>query len=500
MEKKVRILVIVFLRKKKVLNKMNFSPFVKQMFVATAPQLAAVSMGGSLGYPCVLIQQFQSNETSIKTDLSTLTWIASMHGVAGIGATLMPTLMQWKGRKYTFIGSTLLLIIGWLLAFVAQSTLTVLLSAILHGLSSNCITIVNLMAVSEMLAPRYRSASMVLLNINQTIGQFMVAALGSIFNWQIVALIMCGPATVALLIAFLWPESPSWLACKEKFEDSEKAFVWLRGNDIDANRELKAMLAAKKGSRIKFSKKTKLQEIWSEMKRRDFYLPSLFMFLLLLNFYISGALPLFIYSKDILQMATRTSEIAVFGYLATVSTLFTGSLISLILIRYFKTKTVLSSCVGSILSLFSCSLVSYLQSIGVVRPDSYLFLYAYLAYMVFCNSGFNPITFALPIDLMPVKHRGMGGALFNILTCLLYVITVKPFLYIVESISLAGTLLLFGVFCLFCTILIWIYVPETKNRTLQEIEDYYNYGSFDRFRHSDDVEVKTPIVKNGVVD
>ncbi|CAH0697315.1 unnamed protein product [Spodoptera exigua] len=54
---------------------MNVSPFVKQMFVAAAPQLAAVSMGGSLGYPCVLIQQFQSNETSIKTDLSTLTWI-----------------------------------------------------------------------------------------------------------------------------------------------------------------------------------------------------------------------------------------------------------------------------------------------------------------------------------------------------------------------------------------------------------------------------------------
>ncbi|XP_022837579.1 facilitated trehalose transporter Tret1-like [Spodoptera litura] len=479
---------------------MNFSPFVKQMFVATAPQLAAVSMGGSLGYPCVLIQQFQSNDTSIKTDLDTLTWIASMHGVAGIGATLMPTLMQWKGRKCTFIGSTLLLLMGWLLAFVAQDTFTVLLSAIFHGLSSNCITIVNLVTISEMLAPRYRSASMVLLNINQTIGQFIVAALGSIFNWQIVALIMCGPAIVALLLSSLWPESPSWLACKGKYEDSEKAFVWLRGSDDDANKELKAMLAAQKESRIKVSKKTKLQETWSEMRRRDFYLPSLYMFVILLNFYISGALPLFIYSKDILEMATGAPEIATFGYLAMVSTLFIGSLISLILIRYFKTKTVLSCCVGCILSLFICSLVSYLQSSGIVSADSYLFLYPFLGYMVFSNSGFNPITFALPIDLMPVKHRGMGGALFNVLTCLLYVVTVKPFLYVVGSLGLTVTFFLFASSCLFCTIIIWIYVPETKNRTLQEIEDYYNYGSFDKFRHSDDVEVKLPIVKGDVVD
>ncbi|XP_035454551.2 facilitated trehalose transporter Tret1-like [Spodoptera frugiperda] len=479
---------------------MVFSPFVKQMFVATTTQLVAVSMGASLGYPVVLIQQFQSYETNIKTDLDTITWIASMHGVAGIGATLMPTLMQWKGRKYTFIGSTLLLLLGWLLAFVAQDTLTVLLSAIFHGLSSNCITIVNLVTVSEMLAPRYRSASMVLLNINQTIGQVIVAALGSIFNWQIVALIMCGPAVVALLMSFLWPESPSWLAFKGRFEESEKAFVWLRGSNDDANKELKAMLAAQKESRVKVSKKTKLQEAWTAMKRRDFYIPSLYMFLILLNFYISGALPLFIYSKDILEMATGASEIAVFGYLVMVSTLFIGSLISLILIRYFKTKTVLSCCVGCILSLFSCSLVSYLQSNGIVRRDSYLFLYPYLGYMVFNNSGFNPITFALPIDLMPVKHRGMGGALFNVLTCLLYVVTVKPFLYIVASFSLSGTLFFFATSCLLCTVLIWIYVPETKGRTLQEIEDYYNYGSFDRFRFTDDVEVKMPIVKGDVVE
>ncbi|KAJ8708802.1 hypothetical protein PYW08_010184 [Mythimna loreyi] len=103
---------------------MKFSPFTKQMFVATAAQLASVSMGGSLGYPCVLLQQFQSSNTTIHTDLDTLTWIASMHGLAGIGATLMPIIMQVTGRKYTFIGSSLLLLIGWVLAYAAKDILT----------------------------------------------------------------------------------------------------------------------------------------------------------------------------------------------------------------------------------------------------------------------------------------------------------------------------------------------------------------------------------------
>lgn len=419
-----------------------------------------------------------------------------MHGVAGIGATLMPTIMQLSGRKYTFIGSSLLLLIGWILAFVAKDVLTVLLSAIFHGLSSNCITIINLVIVSEMLAPKYRSVSMALLIVNQTLGQVIVSTLGTVLNWQTVALVMCGPVFIALLMVTVWPESPSWLAYKGKFEATEKAFIWLRGTEDDgATKELKALIAAQKESRRSISKTTKFQETWQKMKGRDLYLPTLYMFLILINFYFSGAMPLYIYSKDILEAAIGDPKIAVIGYVVCMFSLLTGSLISLVLLRYFKTKTVLSTSFGCTVCLLSCSLVSYLQSIGFVAKGSILFLYFYVGYMAFCNSGFNPISYSLAIDLMPVKHRGFGGALFNILTCLLYVITVKSFLYIISYIGISWMFFLLGISCLIFTILIWIYVPETKNRTLQEIEDYYNYGTFARIRDLEDAEVIMPIVK-----
>nr|XP_021182958.2 facilitated trehalose transporter Tret1 [Helicoverpa armigera] len=473
---------------------MKFSPFIKQMYVAAATQLVSVSMGGSLMYPSILLHQFRSEESTIRTELDTLTWIAAMHGISGLGATLMPTIMQLKGRKYTFIGSSVILLIGWILAAAATNVFTVLLSAVFHGLASNCISIINLVTVSEMIAPKYRSALMFSLTIEQTIGQVIVAHLGAFLDWKTVAMIMCAPLVIALLMAIIFPESPSWLAFKGKFEETEKSFIWLRGTDDEANKELKAMIAAQKEVKRQ-TKKTRLQEMMLKLKEKDLYIPSLYMLLILTNFYGCGSMSLFVYAKDFIEIGTGNPEIALTGYIITSYVLLLGSSISIVLIKFFNSKTVLSTAFGSIICLIGCAVSPYLKSAGIISSDSLLFLYFFLGFMGLNNSGFNPVTFSLAIDLMPVKHRGFGGGLFNILTCILFVATVKTAPHIVLCIGLSWMFICFAVISTICTILIWIYVPETKNRTLQEIEDYYNFGSFVRPRGLEDNEVNLPIVK-----
>ncbi|XP_026735892.1 facilitated trehalose transporter Tret1-like [Trichoplusia ni] len=416
-----------------------------------------------------------------------------MHGVAGLASTLMPSVMQYKGRKFTFIGSSLLLAIGWFLAFIAMDIYTIIVSSVVLGLSSNCAAIINLVTVSEMLSPRYRSLCLTLLSVHQTIGMVLVSILGVCLNWRTVGLILCGGSLLATLLPMVWPESPSWLAYKGKFEQCEQAFVWLRGTDEVDMKELQALIAAQKVPKPNHNRSS-FQRICRLIKRKDLYLPSIFMFLVLFNFYSGGGVSIYMYSKTIIEISTGDSKLAVVGYLIAVCTLLLGCGISLVMIRFFDTKTVLTrSAFGSHFFLLICCLVSYLESIGLVPKDSYLFLYFLLAFKITCNSGFNSLSFALAMELMPVKHRGVGGALFNIYTSLLYVATVKPFPFVITNLGITYTFLIFAFTSFICTILIVIYVPETKNRTLQEIEDYYNYGHFVS-RNLSDAEVELPII------
>lgn len=431
----------------------------------------------------------------VLTTITVLFIPASMHGVAGLAGTLMPSVMQHKGRKFTFIGSSLLLTIGWFLAFIAMDIYTVIVSSIFLGLSSNCAAIINLVTVSEMLSPSYRSICLTLLSVHQTLGMVLVTLLGVCLSWRTVGLILAGISIIASLLPILWPESPSWLAYKGKFEECEQAFIWLRGTDEVDMRELQALIAAQKVPKSNQNRST-FQRICQLIKRKDFYLPSIFMFLVLLNFYSGGGVSIYMYSKTIIEISTGDSKIAVLGYIIAVCTLLLGCCISLVMIKFFDTKTVLTrSAFACQVFLLICCLITYLKSVGIVPKDSLLFLYFLLAFKITCNSGFNSLSFALAMELMPVKHRGIGGALFNIFTSLLYVATVKPFPYVITNFGIIYTFLIFVFTSLICTILIVIYVPETKNRTLQEIEDYYNNGHFVE-RNLNDAEVELPIIRD----
>lgn len=408
---------------------------------------------------------------------------------------MMPSLMQLKGRKFTFIGSCLLLIIGWCLMLAAMDAYIILLAEVFLGLGSNCIAVVNLMAISEMLAPRYRTVSMMLLGISQSMGTVLSITVGSFLHWKGMALVMSSPVVIALVMMSLWPESPAWLLYKGKIDRCEKAFTWLRGTDDDARKELQALMLAQREHEKRLAKKWTWQEFLKNLKRKDFYLPTLHMFLILLNFYVSGGICLVIYSKYVMETATGDADAALSGYLMISVTFITGAITSLVCIRYLNSKTMLY--IGGVCNIFLLfgAIVTFLQSHGLISKNPYIFIVIYLGIMVCYDSGFNTVTFAVAIELMPVKHRGIGGILYNIITCCFFFTTIKSLPYLLLYLNVWGTFLLFSMGGIICTLLIWRYVPETKGRTLQEIEDYYNYGSFVKRRVEDsNNEVASPML------
>ncbi|XP_012544247.1 uncharacterized protein LOC105841355 isoform X4 [Bombyx mori] len=115
-------------------------PFIRQIFVASSQLLAAVSVGAVIAYPNVVLEQLRS-EASMILDMDLRTWIGSTHGLVGIPCILMPTFMQWRGRKLSFILTCLLIIIGWAWTAAASNATHIIIGECFHGLGAHSLVI-----------------------------------------------------------------------------------------------------------------------------------------------------------------------------------------------------------------------------------------------------------------------------------------------------------------------------------------------------------------------
>lgn len=404
----------------------------------------------------------------------------SIYGISGIPAVLMPMIMQWKGRKWSLILTCSFVFIGWLLSYTSTTITGILASESFHGLGTNSLFQVGFMGMTEMIDPKYRLFSMQLFGLCQTLGMAVCGIGGRFFHYKTIS-IMLVPAVVAILLALMWPESPPWLAYKGKLDKCEEAFTWLRGTDEKSATELTELIAAQKenyrvqNDRERFT----LKKFWEQITSRDFYLPSLHTLLLLMMMYGSGADVVLIYFFEMVEKTTKNEKATLYSAIILYSIPICGVIVTKVLAKYVKNKTILFiSTFGVICCLAGISIVTYMQTLGILAIESNLVLILLISFMICNGLGLDCFVFFMSSELMPVKHRNIGGAFLILCNCGLYALTLKISPYLMHYINMWGTFLLFTINGIVCLFLMCRYVPETKNRTLQEIEDFYAYGRF----------------------
>ncbi|KOB63358.1 Sugar transporter [Operophtera brumata] len=440
-----------------------------------------MSVGGAVTFPTVLLHQLKANDSSIQLYFDTASWIGAIHGLAGLPSILMPTIMQWQGRKNAFIAACLISITGWILTYTAKTSTALLISESFHGLGNNCIYAVTCLSMTEMIAPRYRDAFIQMYFAAEFIMMALTGLMVQFIHWKTISIIMCVPMILALLTACQWPESPYWLAYKGEFAKCEQAFLLLRGTETNSKKELEELIHAQKErvSEAKTTNTKSLNKFWNKIASADFYVPCVHIFVLEYLVYGTGCIVIVIYSIELIQKATSNENIVFLSSFIVNIIIFLGSVLSIVINKYLNKKTVLlSSILGATGSLVSASVVSYLQSIGTISEKSLVCLFCLVIYLISISLGIMPLAYPIASALIPVKHRGIGGMLYVTNTCVLHTLTLKLSPYLFLYINLWGTFLVFAANGICCGLIIWKFIPETKGRTLQEIEDFYTYGNF----------------------
>lgn len=400
--------------------------------------------------------------------------------------------MERFGRRWVHAGANLMDAISWLLQYWATDLHTFLFARLLAGVSVASSHSSGSVIFAEYTDPEYRGIFLNVKTVAMFFGYMITHIMAHYINFRTIALMGAIPCALGFLCNLTWPESPSWLLKKNRFEECEEVFYWLRGRGDKAVKELEAMVRAQKvrmssrQPRLTFCQKTR--SFFDKFKRRSLLMPLSIVLCVMILKEASGKHFFATYALDIISQATNDKSNHFFYIILIDVISLMSTAISCILIKYMgRRKLFMLSGVPSIAVLIILSSLLFMISKGILIIEvPWLIPSLLCAFFITANLGCTTLPLVIFGEIFPLPYReigiGVGGCsmsvtFFSSLYVMPYMLT---YLELYGTFTILASIIAVGLLYLYFTL------PETRNKTLQEIEDYFDHG---RFLEDDDVEV-----------
>lgn len=266
------------------------------------------------------------------------------------------------------------------------------------------------------------------------------------------------PSVIFILLLFIVPESPRWLVQQDIWDKAREILVKIGGEE-SAQEEL---------SNIKTSLKIQ-KASFSDLLKPGLRLALAIGIILSVFSQITGINVIMYYAPEIFKSAGDSTDSAL---LQTILVGAINVLMTLVAIKYVdrlgRRRLLLIGSAGMAVCL---AFVGYAFYSG--NAQGYWVLGGILLYISFFAVSLGPLTFVVVSEIFPTNIRGraMSVALF-FLWLSVYVVS-QTFPMLLESIGSAFTFWIYMMMSVLAFLFIYKFVPETKGKTLEEIEKYW---------------------------
>ncbi len=262
-------------------------------------------------------------------------------------------------------------------------------------------------------------------------------------------------ALLFLLLLFLVPETPRWLISKGRQEEAEQIMMRISGPE----------LAKKQIQEINTLERQKVRG-FKELLKPYLRMPLIIGVLLPMFSHFSGIAAIMYFAPNIINESIQSVENSFLGavLVGIVNSAFTFVAI-LNIEKFGRRKLLLIGVTGAFISLTGVGVLFALGSKYVIVP-----LLLYVASFAF---SFGPIVWVIISEIFPTRIRGLavGIGSFSLMVTGFVITLTNPIL--IETIKPSGTFFVYAVFTLPAIWFIWKFVPETKGKTLEQIEEYW---------------------------
>ncbi|XP_058216474.1 sugar transporter ERD6-like 5 isoform X1 [Rhododendron vialii] len=381
---------------------------------------------------------------------------------AMLGATVSGKIADLIGRKKSIWLCDIFYVMGWLAILFAKGVWWLDFGRLTVGFGAGIQSYVASVYVAEITPKKIRggftAANMLVLCFGISLMFFM----GNVLTWRTMAIIGLVPCFVQSVGMFFIPESPRWLAKIGREKELENTLRSLRGKNADIFSEMTEIRDYTKT----FEQLSKTS-ILNLFERRYAHQLTIGVGIMLLQQF-GGSNGILYYASSIFEAAGCSASVGT-TTMAIIQIPFTA-LNVLLVDRSGRRPLLMVSAAGTCLGNILVGLGFLFQGFQYSSElCAILVLSGILIYSASFTAGMNATPYILMSEIFPVNIRGSAGSLVIFANWFTAWIVSYSFNFLFDW-SSPGVFFIFAAICGSTILFVAKLVPETKGRSLEEIQ------------------------------
>ena len=460
------------------------------------------TIGGFLfGYDTAIISGCNSFlQAHFELSPAMLGWVVSSALLGTIAGCIVSGLITDRiGRKNSLIVASLALTVSaigsmlppqflgnheyahWLTSSKDYAFFSLIVFRIIGGIGVGITSVVAPIYISELTQPGSRGKFVSIYQLSITLGILLAFLIDWIvlnragdaagvitnsatgfWNWLFVSELWRGMFGTEIPIALLFfilllfsPKSPRWLVTQGRKVEALNILIRISGKEQAEEQmvEIDKMVGSESGG---------FKELFQPFLR----IPLLIGIFLPMFSHLSGIAAIMYFAPNILNESLKSVESSFLGavLVGVVNSAFTFIAI-LNIERFGRRKLLLVGVAGALISLAGVGFFFAIGSNLVIIP-----LLFYVASFAF---SYGPVVWVIISEIFPTRIRGLAVSIgsFSLMVTGFFITLTNP--VFIKTITASGTFFLYAVLTVPALWFIWRFVPETKGKTLEEIEKFW---------------------------
>jgi sugar porter (SP) family MFS transporter len=354
-------------------------------------------------------------------------------------------------------------VIGGIGCALAQSYWQILAGRFWLGLAVGCASFVSPMYIAELVPPRIRGAVVSFNQLMVTLGILVAYIVSWGFaplpnNWRWMFAVAVIPGSALAIGMYFMPFSPRWLIQKGREDDARAVLERYRFDDDDIDGEIDEIKEVSE-------KEVSLRRLVAKGLRRM----TIVGVALAIFQQIVGINTVIYYAPTILKFAGQndTGALTQSVFIGCTNVFFT--IVAILVLDRLGRRFLLTTGTA-MLTVALIGLGIFFHSTSLQHNVGWLALVCLLVYIAGFAIGLGPVFWLMISEIFPLQMRGPAMAVCTMFNWGFNFLIAYTFLTLIDALGKAGTFWLYAFFGICAIVFFLTVVPETKDRSLEEIQ------------------------------
>ncbi|KAK2718107.1 facilitated trehalose transporter Tret1-like [Artemia franciscana] len=438
-------------------------PFYLQLGVTIAASFSFLSFGAVRSWSSPAVPSLLSNNVINQSEVAMISSLSPLGAIPG--ALLAGPCMDKFGRRSTLLGISLPWVATFVILSFAETVEIFYVTRLLLGLFMGIATPVAQIYISECVDAKLRSAFGSITSLAHAVGILSCYILGSFLPWDQLSMVLGVFPALLFVGMFFAPPSPTWLISRSRISDAKKHLKALTGKDPNEV-NLENLLPTNQDNSI--GAEHKLLQI---IQKPNLKILGISVVTMIFQQF-SGINSIIFHTVLIFDLTDAGVSSKISTIIVGITLLVFTVVATIVVGRYGRRILLMTSGFIMFLSTLFLSLFFYFKE-WIVSDFGFLPVLCLIIYIAAFSVGYNNVPFLLMGELFPKNIKNIYSSFSMMMHISCSFLIVYSFPVLIQVVGPSVLFLMYAVVNLIGVPIIYFILPETKGKTLDEIENMF---------------------------